>query len=572
MSSLSIHRLTAEVSGSQPESRVRVDRLLHRLADSALDERRAGWHGLTGHWCVRRLRLLVELDETEPDASVVSRWADAIAASVRELVPDGSRVVHYPNRAHAVHEVVESLAQRVAERSWAWQQLGLLGEQDPDPGEEPGRALVAVARREPALVLASLARTARRGRLPALHRVLGEAGWVALAEVIQAGAAPWRPDPTSADTLAPVRPDVVAPWEEADVTWPRLTPAVRARAAAVLADSELTRAVLASGIVPSEATFAAWATLSVAGADPHGPGLRPAVAHLLRRRLLPPVASSQSRDLGPVHSRPSPRDVAANPDSAMPTGPGASAPAEHGEEPGTRPTDAEQGVTPGLGGDVAREDHTAHEPGSAAFCEDRPQAVGTTAAHAAPDHEDDEDAEDHERREGQPTEWAGLLFLLNTAGLAGIPDDLDGDPRLAARSLRWSLHQLALRLVPVAATDPAALALAGISADHGPGRSAVPSGDPHCDEEDVALAGHAGRWAEETRAVLRAAAGAAGDGSPAPTLWSVTRRPGRVVADPGWLEVHLDLDAVDVHVRRAGLDVDPGWVPWLGTVVRFRYV
>jgi hypothetical protein len=44
------------------------------------------------------------------------------------------------------------------------------------------------------------------------------------------------------------------------------------------------------------------------------------------------------------------------------------------------------------------------------------------------------------------------------------------------------------------------------------------------------------------------------------------------VADPGWLEVHLDLDTVDVHVRRAGLDVDLGWVPWLGTVVRFRYV
>ena len=27
----------------------------------------------------------------------------------------------------------------------------------------------------------------------------------------------------------------------------------------------------------------------------------------------------------------------------------------------------------------------------------------------------------------------------------------------------------------------------------------------------------------------------------------------------------------DVAVRRAGLDTDPGWVPWLGTVVMFRY-
>jgi hypothetical protein len=36
--------------------------------------------------------------------------------------------------------------------------------------------------------------------------------------------------------------------------------------------------------------------------------------------------------------------------------------------------------------------------------------------------------------------------------------------------------------------------------------------------------------------------------------------------------VHMDLDTVDVQVRRAGLDIDPGWVSWLGTVVRFCYV
>jgi hypothetical protein len=28
---------------------------------------------------------------------------------------------------------------------------------------------------------------------------------------------------------------------------------------------------------------------------------------------------------------------------------------------------------------------------------------------------------------------------------------------------------------------------------------------------------------------------------------------------------------VDIEVRRAGLDLDPGWVPWLGRVVTFGY-
>ena len=44
-----------------------------------------------------------------------------------------------------------------------------------------------------------------------------------------------------------------------------------------------------------------------------------------------------------------------------------------------------------------------------------------------------------------------------------------------------------------------------------------------------------------------------------------------MLAEPGWIEVHLPLDAVDLVVRRAGLDADPGWVGWLGTVVRFVY-
>jgi hypothetical protein len=40
-------------------------------------------------------------------------------------------------------------------------------------------------------------------------------------------------------------------------------------------------------------------------------------------------------------------------------------------------------------------------------------------------------------------------------------------------------------------------------------------------------------------------------------------------------ETHLDLDlqasSVDLALRLAGLDLDPGWVPWLGRVVAFHY-
>ena len=41
--------------------------------------------------------------------------------------------------------------------------------------------------------------------------------------------------------------------------------------------------------------------------------------------------------------------------------------------------------------------------------------------------------------------------------------------------------------------------------------------------------------------------------------------------DASHVDVFYKLDAVRLDVRRAGLDVDPGWLPWLGKVVRFHY-
>ena len=55
------------------------------------------------------------------------------------------------------------------------------------------------------------------------------------------------------------------------------------------------------------------------------------------------------------------------------------------------------------------------------------------------------------------------------------------------------------------------------------------------------------------------------------TLHRLAARPGEVVADPGWIELHLSLSEVDVEVRTAGLDLDPGFLPWLGVVVTVSY-
>ncbi|MBD5800727.1 hypothetical protein AZOA_01270 [Azoarcus sp. Aa7] len=52
---------------------------------------------------------------------------------------------------------------------------------------------------------------------------------------------------------------------------------------------------------------------------------------------------------------------------------------------------------------------------------------------------------------------------------------------------------------------------------------------------------------------------------------ALAERPARIRATASHLDVHLRLSEVHLDIRRTGLDLDPGWLPWLGRVVRFHY-
>jgi hypothetical protein len=52
---------------------------------------------------------------------------------------------------------------------------------------------------------------------------------------------------------------------------------------------------------------------------------------------------------------------------------------------------------------------------------------------------------------------------------------------------------------------------------------------------------------------------------------TLIRRPGRINLSRTYIETSFALSNLDLSVRRAALDVDPGWVPWMGRVVQFRY-
>lgn len=54
-------------------------------------------------------------------------------------------------------------------------------------------------------------------------------------------------------------------------------------------------------------------------------------------------------------------------------------------------------------------------------------------------------------------------------------------------------------------------------------------------------------------------------------LADLVRRPGFIMASRTHVDVFFRHADTDVRVRRAGLDLDPGWVAWLGRVVTFHY-
>jgi hypothetical protein len=157
------------------------------------------------------------------------------------------------------------------------------------------------------------------------------------------------------------------------------------------------------------------------------------------------------------------------------------------------------------------------------------------------------------------TAHGGLLFLLS------VLETLELAPILAAgeRPLPWTLHLLALALAPVEPDDPAALAFAGLHPEAEPPTVLDP---PEPDELAAAsaLAAVIGDHVLDRLGVPEV--------PPSEALEFVIGRHGELVFDPGWIELRMPIEEVSVELRRAGLDLDPGWLPWLGAVLRFVYV
>ncbi len=55
------------------------------------------------------------------------------------------------------------------------------------------------------------------------------------------------------------------------------------------------------------------------------------------------------------------------------------------------------------------------------------------------------------------------------------------------------------------------------------------------------------------------------------SLRGLIMREGQVAITRTHLDILFDTSQLDIRIRKAGLDINPGWVSWLGMVVQFHY-
>ena len=158
---------------------------------------------------------------------------------------------------------------------------------------------------------------------------------------------------------------------------------------------------------------------------------------------------------------------------------------------------------------------------------------------------------------------AGVLFLVHGITALDLPARIaaghlaDHDPRTV---LAWTLAAA----TGASLDDPALMAAVGRGGEGGTDDEPALPADDVADEVADEVAG----LAQLLVGWLRARLHDVGD-EDLDWLWA---RRAVLSVEPGWIEASFALADTDVRVRAAGLDIDPGYVWWLGAAVRFRYV
>jgi hypothetical protein len=583
--------LSATVHSEADDAARRTGATLERLARGGLEAALRSASLPAGRWYVRHHVVAVQEDLAKPGSTVAAMWAEQLVASLaRRLRAGGEGVVRYATEIEIPIDAVSEIARGRLGREWAWRQAGVLPESC-DPSGSPGAAILHVLRSHPETAARVLAAAAARATLACLDRSLGQRGWHEAAEITAGGPLPEAIEQAGTSTE-------------------------RALAAGLIRGSTLAALICRSPVRPAPGTIRAWSVLASAEVDPLAArranivaGVEAELKRILTAYMVQPsvgrsgtVGSESSEPpTGPAHIGPAPMSdgvgtVGQPPEAAVETvevQPRASTgngllPARPNEDRSPGQADADMQIAslnatsegPGRDNGPVRNADPAHAAGTTereasagadmSGSEALPDARRTPLDQQASERGSDEAVwrADSDREDGdapEPTQYGGLLFVLLTAAEAGLPQRATHS-RLAGRPLPWVVHQAVQRMVDVPPDEPAAFAIAGTDRNRG---QWLLEAEPASKREDQALNSLAADWTAAT--LGRLADARDDDQTPVPELAWLVQRPATVLALPGWVEITLRARDADSLVRRAGLDLDPGWVDWLGCVVRYRY-
>lgn len=511
--------------------------------------------------CIRNLFASVSLRFTGTDESLVEHWSEVLADEIAGKIRNGSSgAVVYHSRRQAFVDMAMSVGRGDLRRSWAWRQLGLWRSGD---GAAEGQTVFELVRSlcsEPAMVAPTLGALVASGLFPAIAGRLTQQHWaeLAMAALSERGATHVLNQPGE-------QPSVRAARE----------------AARVVKHSLLLHAIASSGCLANASVLVrrSIAALAVLDVEPTLLQTKNAVT------VIGIIAGAAGRQQSLVID--SPQTAASFNQLSQESVPNRTVNSQQQLKQAIRTSIADQDTTdademalsltadraaPDAQGKSQRAEEVDSETGAGQAIEfqeevESPQARAS-ARLANRIVEPKGDAKPVDLRRRGFTRLGGLLFLFAVIEDLNLPEMILTHAVLSGRRFVWVVHQLAMTLAAATPTavdqnDPAALAFAGLS----------PGATPPSHEEELSTEVEAEALCELAELIVDRLCCLLDfkDVPPASLLDFVCRRRAEIVADPGWIEVRLSLDEVSTEIRRAGLDLDPGYVSWLGVIVRFVY-
>lgn len=516
--------------------------------------------------CLREVRIPLHLRLSSSDDVLAESWAERLAATIRdaESGADSHRteVIRYATQQDAIIDLALGVASGDLNRAWAWRQIGLTFlSEDASPATALD-AMVSTLTGNPEVIVSCHRQMAVAGQLEELVKRVPSQQWQLLAATAAeplglrgidiAGTNPFLIE----ETLSP-EPALLRIREQSEI--------IQVARKAAPEDSGTSRSLALLGILEAEPSLM----------------LRP---ERERARLLDAVSQF----------------VAGTPQAESASMQDVTAPEEFRAED----TGSARELVIDCGNDDAASDELPTPPFGESLDEDWQQAsphldsISNTGMNDVPEIGRQPDPFDESFQEpaadlpadrtdirlrsqtAAASPWGGLVFLLSVVDRAGLPAEIVASKVMRQRSFSWVMFQLArLLLEPhrctdssdeisaVADDDPAVLTFCGLRPGLNPPSLEEP---PPGDDERNCLIG----WRHLMVAALRRrfTEGAVEfDFSPQEIVtWTCARR-AEFVADPGWTEVRFSQDAVSTELRRCGLDLDPGYIPWLGLVVKYVY-